>query len=70
MRAKLREEAGELADARGNEAVAAEAGDVLYFALVALARAGVPLTDVEAELTRRARRVTRRPGDAKAEEEE
>ena len=70
LRAKLREEAGELADARGNEAVAAEAGDVLYFALVALARAGVPLTDVEAELTRRARRVTRRPGDAKAEEEE
>lgn len=46
--------------------VVAEAADVLYFALVALARAGVPLEALTAELDRRALRVSRRPGDAKS----
>lgn len=64
LRAKLLEEAGELADAPSDQ-VAWEAADVLYFAAVALARAGVSLADAEAHLDRRARRVTRRPGDAK-----
>lgn len=65
LRAKLREEATELAEARGAAEVAWETADVLYFALVAMVRAGVPLEAVEAELDRRARKVTRRPGDAK-----
>jgi len=68
LRSKLREEAAELADAHGREGVAAEAADVLYFTLVALARGGVDLAAVEAELARRAGRVTRRPGDAKPHE--
>jgi phosphoribosyl-ATP pyrophosphohydrolase/phosphoribosyl-AMP cyclohydrolase/histidinol dehydrogenase len=45
--------------------VAFEAADVIYFTLVAMARAGVSLEEVEAELDRRALRVTRRKGDAK-----
>jgi phosphoribosyl-ATP pyrophosphohydrolase len=66
--AKLREEAGELAQASSREApdeVRWEAADVLYFTLVALARAGVDLAAVERELDARERVVTRRPGDAK-----
>jgi len=66
LRAKLIEEAGELADARDPEHVAAEAADVLYFTLATLARSGVSLVDVEAELERRALRITRRPGNAKS----
>lgn len=65
LRAKLVEEAGELAAAEGADAVAWEAADLLYFALVAVARAGVSLADVEAELDRRARKLVRRAGDAK-----
>ena len=63
--AKLVEEAGELAQASNPEDVAHEAADLLYFAMVAMARAGVSLSDVEAVLERRARKVTRRRGDAK-----
>lgn len=65
LRAKLTEEAGELADARTAVEVAAEAADVLYFTLVALARADVSLAEVEAELLRRSRKIFRRPGNAK-----
>jgi phosphoribosyl-ATP pyrophosphohydrolase len=65
LAAKLREEAGELAAAATASDVVHEAADVLYFAAVALARAGVDLGDVEAELDRRALRVQRRAGDAK-----
>ncbi len=65
LRAKLVEEAGELGDATAPDHVAAEAADLVYFALVALARAGGSLADVEAILDRRARTLTRRPGDAK-----
>ena len=65
LRAKLVEEAGELADAKEPSHVTAEAADLAYFSLVALARAGVPLGDVDAALDRRARKVTRRKGDAK-----
>jgi phosphoribosyl-ATP pyrophosphohydrolase len=69
LAAKLREEAAELAEALGagqQADVAHEAADVLYFTLAAMARAGVSMADVEAELDRRARRVSRRRGDAKA----
>jgi len=49
----------------GGDHAAAEAADVIYFALVAATRQGVTLEAIEAELHRRARRVRRRPGDAK-----
>ena len=65
LAAKLTEEAGELAEARGAEEVCWETADLIYFALVAARRAGVGLADVEAELDRRAGRVSRRPGNAK-----
>jgi phosphoribosyl-ATP pyrophosphohydrolase/phosphoribosyl-AMP cyclohydrolase len=65
LRAKLVEEAGELADATDPDHVAAEAADLLYFATVALVRAGRSLADVDAWLDRRAAKVSRRPGDAK-----
>lgn len=67
LRAKLVEEAGELADATDPAHVVEEAADLLYFALVALTRAGGSLADVDAALTRRSRRMSRRAGDAKAQ---
>lgn len=65
LRAKLIEEARELAQARGTDEVLWEAADVFYFTMVSLARAGVPLSDVGLELDRRARKIVRRKGDAK-----
>jgi ATP phosphoribosyltransferase/imidazole glycerol phosphate synthase glutamine amidotransferase subunit len=68
LRAKLVEEAAELAaaaESRDANATAHEAADVFYFALVACARAGASLKDVERILDLRARRVTRREGAAK-----
>lgn len=67
LAAKLREEAGELAEAVDREHVTREAADLIYFAQVALARAGGRWSDVARELDRRALKVTRRPGDAKPE---
>jgi phosphoribosyl-AMP cyclohydrolase / phosphoribosyl-ATP pyrophosphohydrolase len=58
--AKLREEAGELAEAEAREHVILEAADVLYFTLVTLARHGVDLAEVEGALDRRSLMVTRR----------
>jgi phosphoribosyl-ATP pyrophosphohydrolase len=65
LASKLTEEAQELAAADAPGDVAWEAADLIYFTMVAMARAGVSLADVEKELDRRARKVTRRPGDAK-----
>jgi phosphoribosyl-ATP pyrophosphohydrolase/phosphoribosyl-AMP cyclohydrolase len=65
LASKLTEEARELAEADTPEHVAAEAADVLYFTLVAMARAGVQLDDVARVLDKRALKVTRRPGNAK-----
>jgi phosphoribosylformimino-5-aminoimidazole carboxamide ribotide isomerase len=65
LRAKLVEEAGELAEAGDRAAATHEAADLLYFLTVAAARRGATLADIEAELDRRALRLTRRPGDAK-----
>lgn len=53
---KLREEAGELADAIADETderVVSEAADVLYHLMVGLLHRGVDLRDVEVELARR-----------------
>ena len=58
--AKLREEAGELAEAEGRSEVIHEAADVLYFTLAILARHDIDLADVERTLDRRALKVTRR----------
>eukprot|EP00939_MAST-03C_sp_MAST-3C-sp1_P001053 g1053.t1 len=65
LRHKLLEEAQELSEARDPDHVAAEAADVLYFAMVACARAGVRLADVYAHLDRRSLKIKRRPGNAK-----
>jgi phosphoribosyl-AMP cyclohydrolase / phosphoribosyl-ATP pyrophosphohydrolase len=58
--AKLREEASELAEAATPAEAAHEAADVFFFTLTTLARHGVDLATVEAELDRRSRKVTRR----------
>ncbi|PIA18163.1 hypothetical protein COEREDRAFT_80085 [Coemansia reversa NRRL 1564] len=65
LRAKLVEEAGELADAAEPADVAFEAADVLYFAMVKCTAHGVTLADVERSLDRKHRQVVRRRGDAK-----
>lgn len=62
---KILEEARELVEADTPEEVCWEAADLVYFALTRAARAGVSLADIEAELDRRALKVTRRKGDAK-----
>lgn len=65
LRSKLIEEAAELADASDPDHVVEEAADALYFAMTALARAGKGLADVAHVLDRRAKKVSRRPGNAK-----
>lgn len=65
LAAKLREEAGELAVETDQVRVIEEAADLLFFTLVKAVSAGVSLSDIEAELDRRERRVTRRDIRAK-----
>jgi phosphoribosyl-ATP pyrophosphohydrolase len=65
LSAKLVEEAAELGAATGPDQVTHEAADLLYFLLVRAAAAGVGLEEIEAELDRRERKVTRRPMTAK-----
>lgn len=65
LEAKLEEEARELGEAKTRRDVINETSDLLYFALVALARRGGSLADVVDELGRRQRRVRRRPMRAK-----
>jgi phosphoribosyl-ATP pyrophosphohydrolase/phosphoribosyl-AMP cyclohydrolase len=65
LRKKLTEEAGELANARSQDEIRWETADILYFALVAMTAGNVDLAEVEAELDRRALKVSRRPGNAK-----
>lgn len=67
LRAKLLEEAEELAQARGPGEVAHESADLLYFTLVAMARGGVDLCTVQRVLDQRALKATRRAGDAKVQ---
>ncbi|WGF89944.1 phosphoribosyl-ATP diphosphatase [Marinivivus vitaminiproducens] len=57
---KLLEEAKELTEAQARGNVVHEAADVLFFTLARLAAEGIPLAEVEAELDRRALKVTRR----------
>ena len=65
LRSKIMEEADELCRAETKEEVAFEAADLLYFALARCAAAGVTIADVEASLDAKARKITRRPGNAK-----
>ncbi|RHY27370.1 hypothetical protein DYB32_006832 [Aphanomyces invadans] len=65
LRNKLVEEAQELAEADDSTHVAEEAADVLYFAMVRAVAANVSFQDIEAQLTMRARKLSRRPGNAK-----
>mmetsp|Transcript_41066 Transcript_41066/g.103473 ORF Transcript_41066/g.103473 Transcript_41066/m.103473 type:complete len:1621 (+) Transcript_41066:244-5106(+) len=70
LKSKLIEEAHELGDAATKAEVAAEAADVLYFALVACARTGVSITDIERVFDQRALKVSRRPGNAKPQHDQ
>ncbi|EIN10451.1 histidine biosynthesis trifunctional-protein [Punctularia strigosozonata HHB-11173 SS5] len=65
LRSKIMEEAGELCAAETREEVAFEAADLFYFALTRCAAAGVTIADIEASLDKKAKKVTRRPGNAK-----
>ncbi|KAH9943476.1 histidine biosynthesis trifunctional-protein [Epithele typhae] len=65
LRAKIMEEADELCRAETGEEVAFEAADLLYFALARCVAAGVSVTDIERSLDLKAKKVTRRPGNAK-----
>jgi phosphoribosyl-ATP pyrophosphohydrolase/phosphoribosyl-AMP cyclohydrolase/histidinol dehydrogenase len=66
LRDKLVEEAQELNEADTKQHVAEELADVIYFAMVRAAKAGVSIDDAVVELDKRARKVTRRQGDSKA----
>ena len=61
LAAKLREEAGELGEAKTRDEVIHETADLLYFALVRLREADADLSAVEFELGRRNGRARRRP---------
>jgi phosphoribosyl-ATP pyrophosphohydrolase / phosphoribosyl-AMP cyclohydrolase / histidinol dehydrogenase len=66
LRNKLVEEAQELAEAVEPDDVASEAADLTYFMLVRCAAAGVGMQAVNAWLDKRALKMKRRPGNAKA----
>lgn len=65
VRAKIMEEADELCRAETKEEIAFEAADLTYFALARCIAAGVTLADIERSLDQKAKKVTRRPGNAK-----
>lgn len=59
------EEASELCQATNNDEIAAEAADLIYFTLTKCIAAGVNLEDIEHNLDRKSKKVTRRNGNAK-----
>ncbi|KAN0086924.1 Histidinol dehydrogenase domain containing protein [Elaphomyces granulatus] len=65
MAAKIMEEAEELCQASSQEEIAAEAADLLYFALTRCIAANVSLEDIERNLDLKSLKVKRRKGDAK-----
>ena len=65
LEAKIMEEANELCEATGKRDIAAEAGDLLYFALTKCVAAGVNIEDIERDLDLKSMKVTRRKGEAK-----
>ena len=67
LEAKIMEEASELCGANDKNDIAAEAGDLLYFALTKCVAAGVSMKDIEHNLDLKSTKITRRKGDAKAQ---
>ncbi|KAG6837417.1 hypothetical protein H0H93_009511 [Arthromyces matolae] len=65
LQSKIMEEADELCRAATPKDVAFEAADLFYFALTKCVQAGVGIKEIEESLDGKARRVTRRAGDAK-----
>ncbi|KAF9076715.1 histidinol dehydrogenase-domain-containing protein [Rhodocollybia butyracea] len=65
LRSKIMEEADELCRAETADEVAFEAADLFYFALTKCTAYGVGIADIERSLDKKAKRVTRRPGNAK-----
>ncbi|EJU06044.1 hypothetical protein DACRYDRAFT_19371 [Dacryopinax primogenitus] len=65
LKSKIMEEADELCRAESKEEVAFEAADLIYFALAKCVSRGVGVKEIEASLERKAKKVTRRKGDAK-----
>lgn len=67
LKSKIMEEADELSRAETPEEIAFEAADLIYFALVKCTSAGVSIADIERSLDAKAKKITRRPGDAKSQ---
>jgi phosphoribosyl-ATP pyrophosphohydrolase/phosphoribosyl-AMP cyclohydrolase/histidinol dehydrogenase len=65
LQSKIMEEAHELCQAKTPEDVAFEAADLLYFTLTKCITSGVGISDLEHVLDKKAKKVTRRPGNAK-----
>jgi len=65
LRSKIMEEAEELCRATTPEEVAFEAADLVYFALTRCVAAGVSVADIERSIDAKARKISRRRGDAK-----
>ena len=65
LEAKIMEEASELCEATDKKNIAAEAGDLLYFALTKCVAAGVSIDDIGHNLDLKSTKITRRKGDAK-----
>ncbi|KAK9351157.1 histidinol dehydrogenase-domain-containing protein [Lipomyces doorenjongii] len=65
LSAKIMEEAEELTTAKTKGEVAWEFADLLYFGMTKAVQAGVSWTDVERNLDSKAKKITRRRGDAK-----
>lgn len=65
LASKLSEEAGELNRAATRAEIVHEAADVVYFTMVRLAKAGVPLAEIERALDKRGLRISRRGGARK-----
>ena len=67
LRSKIMEEADELCRADNPKDIAFEAADLIYFALTKCVSAGVGIREIEESLDLKAKKVTRRPGNAKPE---
>lgn len=65
LSAKIREEADELCGAQSRDEVTWETADLLYFTMVKAISSGVSLDDIEYDLDLKAKKVSRRRGDAK-----
>ncbi|KAK9242103.1 histidinol dehydrogenase-domain-containing protein [Lipomyces tetrasporus] len=65
LSAKIMEEAEELTTAKSKDEIAWEFADLLYFGMTKAVEAGVSWADVERNLDSKAKKITRRKGDAK-----